>query len=46
MKDEMKIGDQPPRIEIKCAVCGEVVQPGEKHSHEKGEKKHESTSGK
>ena len=35
MEDEMKIGDKDVQVSIRCAKCGEAVQPGEEHECKK-----------
>jgi len=32
MKDKMDIGDQPAKVALRCAKCGDEVKLGEKHS--------------
>lgn len=44
LKDEMKIDDLDVQASIKCAQCGEPVQPGESHKCKEGEKKDESSN--
>lgn len=43
MKDEMKPIDWPPKVEIKCAKCGQLVEIGQPHvcKAEEKEKKDE-----
>ena len=45
-KDDMKQGDQPPKVELRCAVCNEFVSPGEEHKHEGGKKDETTDSSK
>lgn len=41
LQDKMEQSDRDVQVSIRCAKCGEAVQPGEEHEC-KGEKKNEN----